>query len=209
MPHVLQEEENNNKQQLEIHKNEKAPPALSSSSSGYESEPEELQRMPLAPPAWNTRRRLSKQLSMCQTSRDAAWEKFRRCQILKQERRKSGLDSSDEMNLTDEDLHELKGSIELGFGFNEEEGQRLCGTLPALDLYFAVNRQLSLSPVSSPTPQSGRSSDSLGARSSSFCGSPRSDSESWKICSPGEDKVEALGPGCGLFCDAIQLREYN
>ncbi|CAM8894349.1 unnamed protein product [Rhodiola kirilowii] len=158
---------------------------LSSSSSDYESEPEDR---PITPPARNMRKRLSKQLSICQTSRDAAWEKFRSRQISKLEMRKNGIvENSDEMNLiTDEDLHELKGSIELGFGFNEEEGQRLCGTLPALDLYFAVNRQLSPSPVS--TPESGRSSVSLGGRSSSVCESPRiSDSDSWRICSPGDD----------------------
>lgn len=117
---------------------------------------------------------------MCETPRDIAWEKRRR-QILHQERRKSGVNDSDD--LTDADLDELKGCIELGFGFNEEDGQRLCSTLPALDLYFAVNRQLSPSPVS--TPHSGvSSSSSLGGRSSSF-GSPGSDAESWKICSPG------------------------
>lgn len=118
---------------------------------------------------------------MCETSRDIAWEKRRR-QILRQERGKNGIIVTN--GLTDEDLHELKGCIELGFGFKEEEGQKLCNTLPALDLYFAVNRQLSPSPVS--TPQSGGSSStsSLGGRSSSF-GSPTSESD-WKICSPGK-----------------------
>ncbi|KAA8537037.1 hypothetical protein F0562_029515 [Nyssa sinensis] len=97
-----------------------------------------------------------------------------------------------------DDLNELKGCIELGFGFNEEDGQRLCNTLPALDLYFAVNRQLSTSPISSPNSKG--SSTSLGASSlidvsSSFLGgsstlfdSPISESaDSWKICSPGND----------------------
>ncbi|KAI4350085.1 hypothetical protein L6164_010607 [Bauhinia variegata] len=141
---------------------------------------EELQHMPLAPLASKSKKRLSKQLSMCETSRDVAWEKRRR-QILHQERRRNGIHDCED--LTDEDLNELKGCIELGFGFNEEDGQMLCNTLPALDLYFAVNRQLSSpSPVS--TPQSRGSS--LVARSSSF-ESPRSDSDSWKICSPGDD----------------------
>lgn len=136
----------------------------------------DLERMPLAPTLWKNKKRLSKQLSMCETSRDRAWERRRR-QMLHQERR------MDPDNLTDDDLHELKGCIELGFGFNEEKGQELCNTLPALDLYFAVNRQVS-SPVS--TPQSGRlSTSSLDARSSSF-GSPVSESDSWKICSPGK-----------------------
>ncbi|XP_044499914.1 uncharacterized protein LOC123221210 [Mangifera indica] len=141
------------------------------------TEMDELQWMPLAPTLWKNKKRLSKQLSMCETSRDIAWERRRR-QILSQERR-------NDQYLTDEDLHELKGCIELGFGFNEEEGYQLTSTLPALDLYFAVNRQLSFSPVSSP--KSGRqSTSSLGGRSSSF-GSPRSDSDSWKICGPGEN----------------------
>ncbi|KAJ0014680.1 hypothetical protein Pint_20477 [Pistacia integerrima] len=158
---------------------------LESPKLGQEStEVDELQRMPLAPTLCKNKKRLSKQLSMCETPRDIAWEKRRR-QILRQERRKTNDSNDSDQSLTDEDLHELKGCIELGFGFNEEEGQQLTNTLPALDLYFAVNRQLSISPVS--TPQSGRhSTSSLGGRSSSF-GSPRSDSDSWKICSPGDN----------------------
>ncbi|KAF2298401.1 hypothetical protein GH714_023462 [Hevea brasiliensis] len=160
--------------------------SLSSSSSSpslHDSDTsEELQGMPLAPPMWKNKKRLSKQLSMCETRRDIAWEKRRR-QILMQERRKNGTIDSDD--LTDEDLNELKGCIELGFGFNEEEGQGLCNTLPALDLYFAVNRQLSPSPVSTPQSRESTSSSSLGRRSSSF-GSPTSESD-WKICSPGDD----------------------
>lgn len=146
------------------------------SDSGDSSE-EELRHMPLVPPKLKSRKRLSKQLSMCETPRDVAWERRRR-QILRQERRRNGFDSAGD-DLTDEDLYELKGCIELGFGFNEEDGQRLCGTLPALDLYFAVNR--TLSPVS--TPQSRASTSSPVLQSPSF-GSPRSD-DSWKICSPG------------------------
>lgn len=156
----------------------------SSSPSLYESE-EELQHMPLAPPPWKNRRCLSKQLSMCETPRDIAWEKRRR-QIIRQERKKNGINQDSE-DLTDEDLNELKGSIELGFGFNEEDGQTLCNTLPALDLYFAVNRQLSTSPVSTP----GGSSSSLEVRSSSF-ESPKSESDAWKICNPG--KVSTFKP---------------
>ncbi|GMG99600.1 hypothetical protein Nepgr_001440 [Nepenthes gracilis] len=158
-----------------------APRVLTAAPSSLEaSEHEELQRLVHAPPFWKNKKRLSKQMSMCETARDIAWEKRRR-QILRQERRKNGICESED--LTDEDLHELKGCIELGFGFNEEDCQRLCNTLPALDLYFAVNRQLSPSPVS--TPQSGASVSSLGGGSSSF-DSPRSE-ESWRICSPGDN----------------------
>ncbi|KAG8648114.1 uncharacterized protein LOC110623765 [Manihot esculenta] len=153
--------------------------SLSSSSSSpslYGPDTSELQRMLLT----KNKKKLSKQLSMCETRRDIAWEK-RRHQTLMQERKKNNIIDSED--LTDEDLNELKGCIELGFGFNEEEGQQLCNTLPALDLYFAVNRQLSPSPVS--TPECPETMSSLGKRSSSF-GSQTSDSD-WKICSPGDD----------------------
>ncbi|GMJ12199.1 hypothetical protein HRI_004889100 [Hibiscus trionum] len=143
---------------------------------------EEPQRVMVVPSLMKNRRYLSKQLSMLETSRDIAWERRRR-QILRQERGKSRIPEPKSNGITDEDLNELKGCIELGFGFNEEEGQKLCNTLPALDLYFAVNRQLSPSPVS--TPHSRRSSSISSLRSSSF-GSPKSDQD-WKICSPGED----------------------
>ncbi|KAF5462827.1 hypothetical protein F2P56_018803 [Juglans regia] len=154
----------------------------SSSPSLCESEEGgELRCMPLTPTPWKSHKRLSKQLSMCETSRDKEWERRRR-QFLRQERKKNGINDYDD--LTDEDLHELKGCIELGFGFNEEEGQKLCSTLPALDLYFAVNRQLSMSSVS--TPRSREPSSPVASRSSTS-ESPRSDSDSWKICSPGDD----------------------
>ncbi|KAI5566709.1 hypothetical protein POPTR_013G042400v4 [Populus trichocarpa] len=159
---------------------------LSSSSSSLpslnSSDSEDLERMPLAPLIWKNKKRLSKQLSMCETQRDRAWERRRR-QILMQEGRKNKLLDSDD--LTDEDLNELKGCIELGFGFKEEEGQQLANTLPALDLYFAVNRQLSPSPVSTPHSGESPSSSAMGTRSSSF-GSPKGDPD-WKICSPGDD----------------------
>ncbi|KAJ1385123.1 hypothetical protein SESBI_41908 [Sesbania bispinosa] len=135
---------------------------------------EELQQVALAEPAWKKRKHLSKQLSMCGTPGDLAWERRRR-QIHRQERRRNSINDSDD--LTDEDLHELRGCIELGFGFNEEDGQTLCNTLPALDLYFAVNRQLSTSPVSTPDH----------SRASSFGSVSCTDPESWKICSPGDD----------------------
>ncbi|KAI8571530.1 hypothetical protein RHMOL_Rhmol01G0127000 [Rhododendron molle] len=170
-------------------------PTIKASSTSLSSENEELQRLEHAPPFWrpnNHRKRLSKQLSMCETPRDIAWERRRR-QIMRQERMKkhhqaemSMIDSGDQDILIDDALNELKGCIQLGFGFNEldQDGKRqLCHTLPALDLYFAVNRQVS--PVSTPTTTNSSnrlslgggdqsSSRSLGSRSSSF-DSPGSD----------------------------------
>ncbi|KAE8721968.1 PRA1 family protein E [Hibiscus syriacus] len=160
-----------------------APSSSSLSTSLCDSEMEDLERMSLVPlPLMkNNKRYLSKQLSMVETYRDMAWERRRR-QILRQGRGKIGISGNE---LTDEDLHELKGCIELGFGFNEEEGQKLTSTLPALDLYFAVNRQLSPSPVSTPQSQCSSSTLSISDRSSSL-GSPTSESD-WKICIAGED----------------------
>ncbi|XXG60962.1 hypothetical protein AAC387_Pa04g2738 [Persea americana] len=44
-------------------------------------------------------------------------------------------------SVTDDDLDELKACIELGFGFSPEKDPRLTDTIPALDLYYAVNKQ--------------------------------------------------------------------
>ncbi|KAJ0983735.1 hypothetical protein J5N97_002091 [Dioscorea zingiberensis] len=157
--------------------------------------------LPLSGNSSSRKRLLMKQLSMRETTREAKWEKRRR-QIL--HRRKmmmmEELEADAEVvvdgdgahaklrSLTDEDLDELRGSIELGFGFEEENGGHiLCDTLPALDLYFAVNRQFSDPKLqSSPSPTATSSSSTL-------CGtpSPRSpqnrhstSSDSWTIFNP-------------------------
>ncbi|CAN8255672.1 unnamed protein product [Cochlearia groenlandica] len=136
------------------------------------------------------KQRLSKQLSMCEAPRDVAWEKRRRHMLKIQAKKNKGGaydNDCDPTDLTDEDLRELKGSIELGFGFKEEAGQKLCNTLPALDLYFAVNRQLS--PLPSPSSSNGGdgSLSSTYASSSSIPCSPKTDSDSLKILCPGDN----------------------
>ena len=95
--------------------------------------------------------------------------------------------------LTDEDLDELRGSFELGFGFDEETGgAHLRNTLPALDFYFAINRQLSDPKLRTASPTS-----TLSAVSSSSTlpdtPSPRSPNDApaagvdpWKIFTPGK-----------------------
>ena len=133
------------------------------------------------------KQRLTKQLSMCESPRDIAWERRKRQMIMIQEKKMRVSDNlSEQKKLTDEDLNELKGSIELGFGFNEEAGQKLCNTLPALDLYFAVNRHLS--PLASPS-----SSRSSSASASAFlmnipCSPKKTDSDSLKIVCPGKKR---------------------
>ncbi|XP_048131475.1 uncharacterized protein LOC115740233 isoform X2 [Rhodamnia argentea] len=61
-------------------------------------------------------------------------------------------------SVTDDDLDELKACIELGFGFDSPEADlRLSDTLPALELYYAVNRQYSdgvSKPAATPSPSS-------------------------------------------------------
>ncbi|KAK8511589.1 hypothetical protein V6N13_024220 [Hibiscus sabdariffa] len=83
--------------------------------------------------------------------RDEAW--LRRKGNSKKRRSKS---------VTDEDLDELKACIELGFGFDSPEvDRRLSDTLPALGLYYAVNKNYNDTMVSKPcTPSPSAVSDS-------------------------------------------------
>ncbi|XP_062221150.1 uncharacterized protein LOC133920558 [Phragmites australis] len=179
-----------------------------------------------SPPAWshrpvaaglsnNRRRLLSKQLSMKETTREAKWEKRRR-QILRrssmvsvateEERNREGKSPVDRQVrsserarcLTDEDLDELRGSFELGFGFDEETGGAdLRDTLPALDFYFAVNRQLSdpklrtlaASPTSTLSAVSSSSTlpDMPSPRSPHAGPAAASGADEWKIFTPGDN----------------------
>ncbi|KAM3366766.1 hypothetical protein ACQJBY_015849 [Aegilops geniculata] len=171
---------------------------------GREQEPAVARTHPAATDNNNKKRMLSKQLSMKETTREVKWEKRRR-QIQRQ-RSSMGLYDADRVGcanthaasngVTDEDLDELKGSMELGFGFNEENGgQNLCDTLPALDLYFAVNRQLSEPKMracsrSLPSLSVVTSSSSMHSGTPSPAGSPTAQPsllDSLKISSPGEN----------------------
>jgi hypothetical protein len=111
-------------------------------------------------------------------------------------------------SLTDEDMDELRGCIDLGFGFsNEQEDMELCNTLPALELCYAITRQyndvVTGRSSSSPISTSGRSSNSISrsfdqtsssssssldrtSSSSSLLSSPM---ESWRISSPGRNPL--------------------
>ncbi|MQM21337.1 hypothetical protein Taro_054376 [Colocasia esculenta] len=90
-------------------------------------------------------------------------------------------------SVTDEDLEELRGCIDLGFGFesplssataSSDDADRLSDTLPALDLYYAVQRGYS---GSSPALAGDRSEQPLAAAvTASPGGSPLS------IYSPGD-----------------------
>lgn len=87
-------------------------------------------------------------------------------------------------SLTDEDLEELRGSIDLGFGFSYSERCNLKSTLPALELYYAINKnfvdaQARSSPVSPLEGNVLLRTNSAGSTSSPS-------SESWRISSPGD-----------------------
>jgi hypothetical protein len=77
-------------------------------------------------------------------------------------------------SLTDDDLDELKGCLDLGFGFSYDEIPELCNTLPALELCYSMSQKFiddqQKSPENSPAV-------------SEFGYSPIAN---WKISSPGD-----------------------
>ncbi|CAF2313904.1 hypothetical protein HID58_037558 [Brassica napus] len=85
-------------------------------------------------------------------------------------------------SLTDDDLEDLKGCLDLGFGFSYDEIPELCSTLPALELCYSMSQRFSddnnkSSPENSPVDDS----------------SPAPPIANWKISSPGDnpDDVKA------------------
>lgn len=81
-------------------------------------------------------------------------------------------------SLTDEDLEELKGCLDLGFGFSYDEIPELCNTLPALELCYSMSQKFLDDHQKSPE------SPSTASESSS---PPSGATANWKISSPGDD----------------------
>lgn len=85
-------------------------------------------------------------------------------------------------SLTDDDLEELKGCVDLGFGFNYEEIPELCNTLPALELCYSMSQKFMDQDhphhISSPVK-----------KSKTMVESHVSPIASWKISSPGKALV--------------------
>lgn len=152
---------------------------------------------------WKKRRVLLKQISLSEIPRNVAWEKRRRLKLIKEKKKKKdGSAATDELS---EDLNELKGCLELGFGFTDDEGgQQLTNTLPALDIYFAVNRLGSPSGSVSPGPKL----DGVGSLSAKSGGSSFGNEDPWKICSPGDDpqqvKAKLRHWAQAVACSVIQ-----
>ncbi|KAK9030416.1 hypothetical protein V6N11_031843 [Hibiscus sabdariffa] len=75
-------------------------------------------------------------------------------------RRKGNSQKRRSKSVTNEDLDELKACIELGFGFDSPEvDPRLSHTLPALGLYYAVNKNYNHTIISDSKPSTSSVSD--------------------------------------------------
>ncbi|KAG8051133.1 hypothetical protein GUJ93_ZPchr0009g151 [Zizania palustris] len=84
-------------------------------------------------------------------------------------------------SLTDDDLEELKGCVDLGFVFSYDEIPELCGTLPALELCYSMSQRF----LDEHPPQSQSPPETTA--------SPRPPSPpipNWKISSPGDSPEE-------------------
>ncbi|XP_019172591.1 PREDICTED: uncharacterized protein LOC109167965 [Ipomoea nil] len=80
-------------------------------------------------------------------------------------------------SLTDDDLEELKGCLDLGFGFNYEEIPELRNTLPALELCYSMSQKYLDDHQKSP--------ESMSDTASTFSAS--TPIANWKISSPGDN----------------------
>ncbi|KAL0799137.1 hypothetical protein Bca101_054312 [Brassica carinata] len=102
--------------------------------------------------------------------------------------RRKGKRQSDRLgrskSVTDEDLKELRGCIELGFGFepdSQDLDPRLNETLPALGLYCAVNKQYSSSRLSRTSSLSSIASEGDVSNSSTTIVDQGDDPETMKM----------------------------
>ncbi|KAK1418405.1 hypothetical protein QVD17_27549 [Tagetes erecta] len=90
---------------------------------------------------------LSKQRSWSpDIHRDIEWQKLKNNQQRRYSHRRSKSidgDAANEVNVTDDDVKELKACFDLGFGFDScsDFDPKLTQAFPALELYAAVNRQ--------------------------------------------------------------------
>ncbi|CAA7026478.1 unnamed protein product [Microthlaspi erraticum] len=131
-------------------------------------------------------------------SGDGSWKKLERkkSQVLLEGyvETLATMDNRDDLtrskSLTDDDLEDLKGCLDLGFGFSYDEIPELCNTLPALELCYSMSQKFL--------------DDKQNSSRSSPEGSPVEDSPllspatatpiaNWKISSPGDnpDDVKA------------------
>lgn len=88
--------------------------------------------------------------------------------------------------LTNVDLDELKGCLDLGFGFNYEEMPELSNTLPALELCYAIGQQFQDDHHQKSSPVS--TLDNMDSPNNE--GYAQSPIANWKISSPGDHPQE-------------------
>ncbi|KAL4555768.1 hypothetical protein LXL04_038396 [Taraxacum kok-saghyz] len=100
-------------------------------------------------------------------NRDIEWQKLKIKQLRRyRHRRSKSIDATPEVDVTDDDLKELKACFDLGFGFDfsSDLDPKLSQAFPALELYAAVNRQYNsrlLSRCSSLSSDSSSTSSSF------------------------------------------------
>nr|XP_010907669.1 uncharacterized protein LOC105034285 [Elaeis guineensis] len=91
-------------------------------------------------------------------------------------------------SLTDDDLEDLKGCLDLGFGFSYEEIPQLCNTLPALELCYSMS-QLFLDEHLQQHQQQ-RSSDGSGEAVEQCAAMSSPPIANWRISCPGDHPEE-------------------
>ncbi|KAJ0244977.1 hypothetical protein HA466_0184860 [Hirschfeldia incana] len=91
-------------------------------------------------------------------------------------------------SLTDDDLEDLKGCLDLGFGFSYDEIPELCSTLPALELCYSMSQRFS-----DDNKLNNANNNKSSLENSSVDDSPAPPIANWKISSPGDnpDDVKA------------------
>ncbi|CAN8311385.1 unnamed protein product [Cochlearia groenlandica] len=92
-------------------------------------------------------------------------------------------------SLTDDDLEDLKGCLDLGFGFSYDEIPELCNTLPALELCYSMSQKF----LDNRSPENSSSSSAAAEDSPSTSSVTTTPIANWKISSPGDkpDDVKA------------------
>ncbi|KAK1400520.1 TyrS [Heracleum sosnowskyi] len=88
-------------------------------------------------------------------------------------------------SLSDEDLEELKGCLDLGFGFSYDEIPELCNTLPALELCYSLSQKF-LDDQQHHQKCPDNSSYSVSLPDSPSPSPPSGPIANWKISSPGD-----------------------
>ncbi|KAL6976256.1 hypothetical protein U1Q18_025043 [Sarracenia purpurea var. burkii] len=84
-------------------------------------------------------------------------------------------------SLTEEDLEELRGCLDLGFGFSYEEIPELCNTLPALELCYSMTQRFLDEHHHHKTPEPTSAEVEMCSSSP-----PPGPIANWKIFSPGD-----------------------